>query len=144
MSARRSMLSSAGRPTGDSVVRYTEGDCWHLAFELGKMLNAPLVAIVSENDPGDWHHVAVDLGRERLLDVLGVRTRDEHMRFWGVRLRTPLAFRELGRHHALQEMLQDLDTFRLDMMLTRKDEEDCAEVAIALATLYRPLLPQAV
>jgi hypothetical protein len=138
------MLSSNGRPTGDTVVRYTEGDCWHLAFELGKMLNAPLVAIVSANDPDEWHHVSVDLGRERLLDVLGCRTRDEHMLFWGVRLRTPLTFRELGRHYSLQELLVNLDDCRLDMMLTRQDEEDCLEVAKALAATHSPQLPQAV
>lgn len=143
MQARRSMVSSTGQPTGDAVVRYTEGDCWHLAFELGRILDAPLVAIVYANDPEEWLHVATDLGRESLLDVLGVRTRDEILRFWRVRAREPLAFRELGRHNSLQDMLRDLDSCRFDMMLTRQDEEDCIEVARALAALNHHL-PQAV
>lgn len=139
MRKRRPPLDKTGRPTGDTITRYTEGDCWHLAFVLGRTLNAPLVAIALERDPEDWVHVSVDLGRERLVDVLGVRTRDETMLFWHTRVREPLVFRELGRHHSLEGMLSNLDDCRLDMMLTQQDEEDCAAVAAALAEQARPI-----
>lgn len=131
------MLCPEGRPTHAAKMRYTFGDCWHLAFETGKILNAPLVAVVRVDDPDDWVHVAVDLGRESLLDVHGVRTREVILHEWEERLLPPLMFRELGRHASLQDLLAGLDDCRLDMMLTRQDEEDCLAVAQALAEAVR-------
>lgn len=133
------MLDADGFPTGDAVIRYTEGDCWHLAFVLGRMLNAPLVALARAESPDDWMHVLVDLGRETVLDVLGPRTRDESMAHWTRECRVPLVYRELGRFHSLQDMLKNLDDCRLDMMITRRDEEDVTEVAAALAIRYGTL-----
>lgn len=133
---RRSMLDQSGAPTPNAVVRYTEGDCWLLAFELGKVLNVPLVALARADEPENWMHVVVDLGRETVLDVLGPRTRDESMDHWTREYRVGLVFRELGRFHSLQDMLRNLDDCRLDMMLSRQDEEDVTEVAAALAARY--------
>jgi hypothetical protein len=129
---RPPVVGLEGRPTGAAITRFTEGDCWLLAFELGRMADLPLVALVIPYDHADWCHVAADLGRETLLDVLGPRSRDETMRFWVERVGEPLVYRELGRFHTLDEYLRTLDAMVLETFVSQMDEEDARTVARAL------------
>jgi hypothetical protein len=136
----RHLLDSFHRPTNSAVIRYTEGDCWLLAYKLGVLLDLPLVALVLADDPDDWMHLAVDLGRESLLDVLGVRTRVETLAFWEGRARGAVRFSELGRFETLDSMLDALDDVPLGLYVTEKDERDATVVASALATRFAHLV----
>lgn len=130
------LLDGIGQPTRSAVIRYTEGDCWLLAYEIGVLLDLPIVALVSAQDRTDWRHLTVDLGRERLLDVLGVRSREETMQFWSVRARSALEFREVGRHQTLDSLLGALDDMPLGLHVTERDQADARCVARALANRF--------
>lgn len=124
------MTQTLWSTTPDQVVRYTEGDCWLVAFELGCLLGAPLVSICDPLDQDDWHHVTVDLGCETLLDALGLHSRYELTLAWEKRTHSPVAIRELGRFHDLDAYLHALDGERqLAAFVSRRDEDDARQFA---------------
>lgn len=135
----RELISSAGEPTPAAIQQFTEGDCWLLAFELGRELSAPLVALVEVGAPHCWDHVLVDLGRERLLDVFGVHTREETLAYWNGKPGEALTLRELGRFHTLTGLLLALDGVEdtTGLYVSHDDERDARHVAQALADRYR-------
>lgn len=127
------MPNAGWRPRPDQVARYTEGDCWLLAFQLGQILAAPITTLCTADDPADWQHVAVDLGRERLLDVTGTRPREELRADWETRTGTRLVFRELGFFHVMEEYLDALDGSHLGWFISRHDEDSARTVAHRIA-----------
>lgn len=131
---RPAVLDDSGRPTTFALVRYTEGDCWHLAFELGKALDAPLIALSYADDDDSWCHVAVDLGRESVLDVMGRTTRDEILREWESQMGEPLRIRELGRFHCLDDLLKALGDSGFGLLVSEWDEYAVGAVAHAIAS----------
>lgn len=135
----RRLIDAAGEPTPSAVQQFTEGDCWLLAFELGRELGAPLVALVEVGAPHYWDHVLVDLGRERLLDVLGVHTREETLARWNEKPGEALTFRELGRFHTLTGLLLALDGMEdtTGLYVSHDDENDARHVAQVLADRHR-------
>lgn len=131
------MLDEDGHPTLATIYRYTRGDCWILAYELSRLTNAPLVAIVCPEDDFMWDHVMVDLGRETLLDVEGLATRDETIHRWSERQRATLRIRELGRFTSFQDYAVALDGILMpDMHLTNDERQDAQYLARALGALY--------
>lgn len=134
------LLDGLGQPTRSAVIRYTEGDCWLLAYKTGLLLDSPLVAMALVSDRSDWVHLAVDLGRESLLDVFGVRSREETRDYWSDRLREPIALLELGRFESLDSLLEALDDTALGLCVTERDERDATAVATALAGRFSHLL----
>lgn len=128
------MAALLWRVTPAQVTRYTEGDCWLLAFEMGRLLNAPLVSLCDPTDRDDWHHVAVDLGRETLLDAIGVHSRDELSSAWETHTGGPVVLRELGFFHDLDSYLMELDgERRLAGFVSWADEEDARQLAHEIA-----------
>lgn len=132
------VITPAGQITSAGLVQYTEGDCWLLAYHLAAQLSAPLVALVNPADQHDWHHVTVDLGRERLLDAFGVRTREETRDYWSRRQGEPVAFRELGRIATVTDLLHRLDGDRfISDFVTERDEAISRAAARIVAPFYR-------
>jgi hypothetical protein len=136
MIKRHTLLDDDGGPTPTSIRLYTQGDCWILAFELGLLLDAPLLALVSENDEHEWDHVVVDLGRETVLDVQGRASRDEITRRWTPGARTPLVLRELGRHYSMSDYLHALEGIRSATVVTETERENARIVAEGLVQLH--------
>jgi hypothetical protein len=136
MRSSAQILTETGKPTPLTRVIYTQSDCWLLAFELGLKLNAPLLALVDPDDPFDWDHVVVDLGRETVLDVEGLATRDEITRCWSKPL-YPKVLRELGRHHSMDEYLIALDGLQVPVVpVPYEDMALARQVADALIALH--------
>lgn len=131
------MITTDWRPRPDQITRYTEGDCWLLAFQLGGILNAPVTALCAAEDPADWLHVAVDLGRERLLDVTGLHYREDMRANWAERSRGPVVFRELGFFHSIDEYLIALDGTHLGWYISLTDEDQARTTAHAIARSVR-------
>lgn len=120
--------------TADEVVRYTEGDCWLLAFELGRILNAPLVSLCDPLDQDEWHHVTVDLGCETLLDAVGVHSRVVLSAAWEKRTKGHVTLRELGRFSCLDAYLRVLDGEHLGRFISHSDEKDARQLAQTITT----------
>lgn len=129
------LLHPNGELTTNAVLRYTQGDCWILAFELGRILDAPLIALVWPDDPLQWDHVVVDLGRETVLDVQGLASRDEILHRWS---QPPheVTLREIGRHHSFTDYLTELDGYRSNTIVYESDREAAQAVAHALIAIH--------
>lgn len=137
------LLTESGVPTGLARDIYTQGDCWILAFELGLLLNAPLLALVSNDSPHAWDHVVVDLGRETVLDVEGRATRDEITSRWSRNACTPLVLRELGHHTSMNDYVLMLDGIPLSACVATEEDRELAQ-AMARTLVSLHVTPQEV
>lgn len=99
-------------PTVDTVIAYTEGDCWHLAHTLHQMTGWPMVFFVAhpypEDDPLDcWDHVAIQMPDGHILDVNGPQTCTAFVRAWRYGTHTPYALALTSDPEDIERALTD-------------------------------------
>lgn len=70
----------------ETVVAFTEGDCWHLAFELHRLTGYPMFfsSAWEEQPTGyfQWDHVGLSVGETHVLDVNGLTDVEDWMLYW--------------------------------------------------------------
>jgi hypothetical protein len=77
-----------GEPTPAGIETFTEGDCWILAVELGRIASLPVYQVNPSATSGWAVHWVVKLDGDRYLDVEGIHGRSALLRRWeAVRLR---------------------------------------------------------
>lgn len=69
-----------GAPTISAIEAFTEGDCWILAITLHRMTGWPVYLLDHH-----CHWVVRAPGRDRYLDITGVRTRKNLLNAWDSR-----------------------------------------------------------
>lgn len=67
------------------VDRYTQSDCMHLADKLSKIGGWPIYNLVTNNENG--YHWFVKIAEDKYLDILGVQTGEQLLKYWQERRR---------------------------------------------------------
>mgnify|MGYP001610609251 CR=1 FL=1 len=59
--------------------RYTEGDCWALAYALHKLTGAPIMMV---NGYDNWCHAIVQVSSSEYLDIYGTASAEKQVSRW--------------------------------------------------------------
>lgn len=78
----------AYNPRPATIIAYTEGDCWHLAWTLHRMTGLPMIFSLYEkwnglHDAACWDHVGLLLRPDTVLDIFGAQPLDQWKDDWG-------------------------------------------------------------
>jgi len=70
-------------PTEQTVVHFTEGDCWLLALKMHELTGKPMAfANPLPSDPLYWEHVGLQVSVNRILDIEGMWTPKQWREKW--------------------------------------------------------------